>query len=266
MTIASPAPRQPPRPAPHEGVAPGLAAPAVSVVVPVLDEAGAIEPLLEEIDAALGGRERFEVIVVDDGSRDDTADRVRESSRRHPWLRLVRHAAPYGQSAAIRTGVRAARGALVVTLDGDGQNDPADVPAMLDAYRDSIARSSLGLVAGQRARRNDGPLRRLSSRVANGVRARVLGDGVADTGCGLKVFSREAFLALPYFDHMHRFLPSLMQREGYAVLLRPVRHRPRLAGRSKYGVWNRLPTGIVDLLGVLWLARRCRRPTVEPEG
>ncbi|HEX7124154.1 MAG TPA: glycosyltransferase family 2 protein [Thermodesulfobacteriota bacterium] len=235
----------------------------VSVVVPVLDEADNVLPLVAEIRAALAGR-RFEVVYVDDGSTDETPARLAEAAARWPELRVLRHDGRYGQSAAIRTGVRAARAPVVVTLDGDGQNDPADIPAMLAALGAPSAGRPVGLVTGQRTRRRDAWLRRVSSRVANGVRSRVLGDGVADTGCGLKAFARETFLDLPYFDHMHRFLPALVQREGYAVHVVPVGHRPRRAGRSKYGTLDRLFAGLVDLAGVFWLRRRARVPRVAP--
>jgi len=230
----------------------------VSVVVPVRDEQDNVLPLIGEIHAALSEREAFEIVYVDDGSSDDTPARLAEARARYPELRVLRHVASCGQSAAIRTGARAARGTIVVTLDGDGQNDPADIPALLDAWRAEGRAPNLGMVTGQRVRRRDSGLRRLSSRIANGVRSRLLDDGIADTGCGLKAFSRDAFLVLPYFDHMHRFLPALMRREGLAVAVVPVNHRPRQAGRSKYGVMNRLWVGIVDLCGVMWLMRRRR--------
>lgn len=230
----------------------------VSVVVPVRDEEDNVLPLIGEIHAALSGREAFEIIYADDGSSDGTAERLAEARARYPEVRVLRHVASCGQSAAIRTGVRAARGTIIVTLDGDGQNDPADIPALLDAWRAEGRLPDLGMVTGQRVRRRDSGLRRLSSRIANGVRSRLLDDGIADTGCGLKAFSRDAFLTLPYFDHMHRFLPALMRREGHAVAVVPVNHRPRQAGRSKYGVSNRLWVGIVDLCGVMWLKRRRR--------
>lgn len=239
--------------------------PVVSVVVPVRDEADNILSLIGEIHDALAERESFEIVYVDDGSSDETPARLAEARARFAELRVLRHRTSCGQSAAIRSGVRAARGALIVTLDGDGQNDPADIPALLAAWRAADAPAALGMVTGERVRRRDSGLRRLSSRIANGVRRRLLDDGIADTGCGLKLFSREAFLALPYFDHMHRFLPALMRRDGYAVAVVPVNHRPRQAGRSKYGVMNRLWVGIVDLCGVMWLKRRCRLPEIADD-
>jgi len=220
--------------------------------------------LLDEIEAALGGRVDYEVVFVDDASSDDTALLLVERAQHQPRLRVLRHLRNSGQSTAIVTGVRAARGRLIATLDGDGQNDPADIPALLDRWRaeDGEAGAPL-LLAGWRATRNDTRLRRLSSRIANGVRSRLLGDGTPDTGCGLKLFGRDTFLLLPYFDHMHRFLPALVRRQGGRVISVPVRHRPRLRGQSHYGVWNRLWVGIVDLGGVMWLRRRVRLTQIE---
>jgi len=203
---------------------------------------------------------------VDDASGDETPVRLREASLSHPRLRVLRHLRNSGQSAAVTTGVRHARAAVVVTLDGDGQNDPADIPALLQRWH-AEGGSALGgpplLLAGWRQQRRDHGLRRLSSRVANGFRARMLGDGTPDTGCGLKMFERELFLRLPHFDHMHRFLPALVLREGGRVISVPAHHRPRLRGRSHYGVWNRLWVGLVDVLGVMWLRRRIRLSAVE---
>jgi dolichol-phosphate mannosyltransferase len=256
------APRPAPdRPAPAARLDVGVAL-QVSVVIPVLDEADAIGPLLHEVAAALEGVQPFEVLVVDDGSRDGTAGRVREAARRRRWLRLVRHEATCGQSAAIRTGVRAARGAVIVTLDGDGQNDPADIPRLL---RRAQAEGGAVLVAGHRVSRRDSPTKRWTSRVANAVRARLLGDATPDTGCGLKVFPRALFLDLPRFDHMHRFLPALVLRAGGRVVSEPVNHRPRLRGRSNYGTLDRLAVSLFDLVGVAWLQRRGSRPVVEPD-
>jgi dolichol-phosphate mannosyltransferase len=243
-----------------------LPLPDLSVVVPVHNEVDNVTALIEEIHAALAGGVDFEAIFVDDASSDDTPLRLRELARRFPRLRVLRHRRNAGQSTAIVTGVRAARGHLVATLDGDGQNDPADIPALLARWRDEggdePGRPPL-LLAGWRASRNDTWLRRLSSRIANGVRARLLGDGTPDTGCGLKLFARETFLQLPYFDHMHRFLPALVIRSGGRVVSVPVRHRPRTRGQSHYGVWNRLWVGLVDLAGVMWLRRRTRLTEVE---
>ncbi|WP_250152263.1 glycosyltransferase family 2 protein [Ancylobacter radicis] len=238
--------------------------PDVSVVLPARDEAGAIGPLLAEITVALAGT-RYEVIVVDDGSTDATARVVGQVARDHHQLTLLAHARSYGQSAAIRSGVDAALGRIIVTLDADGQNDPADIPLLLALYRNAGRGREVRMVAGQRRRRNDGLVKRLSSRLANRVRGALLADGVADTGCGLKVFDRATYQRLPYFDHMHRFLPALIQREGGVVLTHPVNHRPRSAGRSKYGTWNRLWVGIVDLVGVMWLSARMSRPVIRAE-
>lgn len=237
---------------------------AVSVVVPVHNESGNLQPLLQEIHTALEGRADFEVVYVDDGSDDDTAVQLQAARHRFPRLRVLRHARPCGQSTAIRTGVQAARHPWVATLDGDCQNDPADLPALLARVSPGRRTPGLELVCGWRAQRHDSAIRRLSSRVANGVRGRLLGDATPDTGCGLKVFPRERYLALPFFDHQHRFLPALFLREGAGVVSVPVRHRPRERGRSNYGLFDRLWVGIVDLLGVMWLQRRARRPVIEP--
>jgi len=234
----------------------------LSVVVPVRDEAGSIEGLVAEIDAALAGLADYEIVYVDDGSRDATPEALARAQRAHPRLRVVRHAKSCGQSAAIRSGVAAARFPWIATLDGDGQNDPADIPRLLEAISPGRRANGLELVAGWRAERRDSWLRRLSSRVANAVRGTLLGDRTPDTGCGLKLFGRELFLALPWFDHMHRFLPALVLREGAVVRSVTVNHRDRRTGRSKYGVHNRLWVGIVDLFGVMWLMRRARRPTI----
>jgi dolichol-phosphate mannosyltransferase len=241
-------------------------APVLSVVIPVHDEADNVGPLAAEIHAALDGRVEFEIVYVDDASGDDTPQRLRELARNDPRLRVLRHRANAGQSTALLTGVRHARGALIATLDGDGQNDPADIPALLARWHDEQRAGGDGplLIAGWRASRRDTWIRRLSSRIANGVRRRVLGDGTPDTGCGLKLFRRDDFLALPYFDHLHRFLPALVQREGGQVVSVPVSHRARPAGTSKYGIHNRLWVGIVDLFGVMWLQRRATRPAIEP--
>ncbi|MBL8837739.1 MAG: glycosyltransferase family 2 protein [Alphaproteobacteria bacterium] len=234
-----------------------LPAPELAVVVPVKDEAENILPLIAEIDAALAGRIAHEIVYVDDGSGDATPGRLAEARQRFPQLRVIRHSESCGQSAAVATGVRAARAPWIATLDGDGQNDPADIPALMERAR---AAEAPVLVAGQRVKRRDSGLKRLSSRLANGVRNALLKDGVPDTGCGLKVFRRDDFLALPYFDHIHRFLPALMIRLGRRVVLVPVNHRPRTRGVSKYGVLNRVFVGITDILGVRWLQRRYRRP------
>ena len=235
----------------------------VSVVVPVKDEAGNVVPLAREIAAALRG-ERYEMIFVDDGSSDATAAELL-ALRDAIGLRVLAHGKNLGQSRALRTGVRAAQADLVVTLDGDGQNDPSDIPALLAAFRDAAERPAFAMIAGERLKREDSWKKRMASRLANSVRRRLLSDHARDTGCGLKAFRREAFLALPYFDHMHRYLITLMLREGYEVRFMPVKHRPRRAGRSKYGVWDRLAVGITDLFGVMWLKRRFRGPDIPRE-
>lgn len=231
--------------------------PAVSVVVPVRNEAGNIAPLVAEIAAALKGRWPFEVVYVNDGSTDGTEAELQRLMVQHPWLRRVRHVRSCGQSAAVRTGVAASRAPVVVTLDGDGQNDPAFLPAMLQALE--AGGPAMGLVAGQRVGRKTTGFKKLQSRIANAVRGAVLRDGTRDTGCGLKAFRRDLFLSLPYFDGLHRFLPALVRREGKTVGYVDVVDRPRHAGVSNYGMWDRLWVGILDLAGVWWLIRRRKR-------
>ncbi len=228
---------------------------ALSVVVPVLNEQDNVVPLAREIVAALAPATAFEIIFVDDGSTDATAERIRAQRAEVACVRLLRHVTRCGQSAAIHTGARAARAEWIATLDGDGQNDPRDIPLMLELIANDRSRS-VRLVAGVRRFRQDTLVRRLSSRIANGVRRSLLRDGTPDTGCGIKVFHRATFLDVPAFDHMHRFLPALFQREGAKVVSIAVRHRPRMHGSSKYGIGNRLWVGIVDLFGVRWLMRR----------
>jgi glycosyltransferase involved in cell wall biosynthesis len=235
---------------------PMIAMPSVSVVVPVRNEEGNIAPLVAEIAAALTDLAPFEIVYVNDGSSDGTEAELLALMRERPWLRQIKHEASCGQSAAVRTGVAAARAPLVVTLDGDGQNDPAFLPALVAALRGG---ARIGLVAGQRVRRKDTGFKRLQSRIANGVRSAVLKDGTRDTGCGLKAFRRDLFLALPYFDGLHRFLPALVRREGWDIAYVDVVDRPRRHGRSNYGMWDRLWVGILDLAGVWWLIRRKRR-------
>jgi glycosyltransferase involved in cell wall biosynthesis len=239
-------------------------APAVSVVVPVRNEAGNIAPLVAEIAAALGSQWPFEAVYVDDGSSDGTPAELRRLMAQYPWLRRVRHKQSCGQSAAVRTGVRAARAPLIVTLDGDGQNNPAFIPALLRALEAGAPR--VGLVAGQRVGRKASGFKKLQSRIANAVRGAVLRDGTRDTGCGLKAFRRDVFLALPYFDGLHRFLPALVRREGFDIGYVDVVDRPRGTGVSNYGLWDRLWIGILDLAGVWWLIRRKKRnPEISEE-
>jgi dolichol-phosphate mannosyltransferase len=230
---------------------------AVSIVVPVKNEAGNIEPLVAEIAAALAPDGGFEVIYVDDGSSDATADQLRALMASRPWLRAIRHAVSCGQSAAVRTGVLHARAPIVVTLDGDGQNDPAFIPALIAALLAGAPK--IGLIAGQRVGRKATGFKKLQSRVANSVRGAILRDGTRDSGCGLKAFRREVFLALPYFDGLHRFLPALVRREGYDIGYVDVVDRLRRQGVSNYGMWDRLWIGILDLAGVWWLIRRKKR-------
>ena len=233
----------------------------LSVVVPVKDEAENVGPLAREIAAAVANAGPAEIIFVDDGSTDATAEALVALKSEIPALRVIRHGSNAGQSRAVRTGVRAARAEIVATLDGDGQNDPADIPKLIAAFAD--AGPTLGLVAGVRMGRQDTASKRWASKAGNWFRNRMLGDGATDTGCGLKAFRREAFLALPYFDHIHRYLIALMLREGYEVRYVDVRHRARRAGQSKYGVLDRALVGISDLFGVRWLQRRFRGGAIE---
>jgi glycosyltransferase involved in cell wall biosynthesis len=231
-------------------------APRVSVVVPVRNEAGNVAPLIGEIARAMAPLAPFEIVYVNDGSTDDTAAELRRLAKEHPFLRVVVHAMSCGQSAAVRSGVSFAGAPVVATLDGDGQNDPVFLPALIAAIgRDP----TVGLVAGQRVGRKATGLKKLQSRIANAVRGAVLRDGTRDTGCGLKAVRRDVFLALPYFDGLHRFLPALVRRDGYHVAYVDVVDRPRLTGISNYGMWDRLWVGILDLMGVWWLVRRKRR-------
>jgi dolichol-phosphate mannosyltransferase len=231
--------------------------PAVSVVVPVRNEAGNIALLVAEIAKALEGQWSFEVVYVDDGSTDGTEAELKRLMTQHAWLRRVRHKQSCGQSAAVRTGVAAARAPIVATLDGDGQNDPAFIPALVRALE--AGNPLVGLVAGQRVGRKSGGFKKLQSRIANAVRGAVLRDGTRDTGCGLKTFRRDVFLGLPYFDGLHRFLPALIRREGFDIGYVDVVDRPRAHGVSNYGMWDRLWIGILDLAGVWWLIRRKKR-------
>jgi glycosyltransferase involved in cell wall biosynthesis len=237
--------------------------PAVSIVVPVRNEADNVGPLIGEIVKALDGRWVYEIIYVNDGSTDRTEAVLRAEMKQRGNLRQLRHAQSCGQSAAVRSGVRAARGKIVATLDGDGQNDPAFLPALISAIESGGGR--IGLVAGQRVGRKDTAFKKLQSRIANGIRGSILSDGTRDTGCGLKAFQRDAFLMLPYFDGLHRFLPALFRREGFEIAYVDVKDRPRLSGVSNYGFFDRLWIGIMDLAGVWWLIRRKKRQAVVTE-
>lgn len=232
-------------------------APDISIVVPVFDEEGAAPGLAREIAAAFAGRD-FEIVFVDDASRDGTRAALTALKAEIPQLRVVGHRQNAGQSRAIRTGVLAARGGVIVTLDGDGQNDPADGPGLVDVLMSGP--EDLAMVGGERVKRQDSQAKKIASKIGNGVRKRLLRDTANDTGCGLKAFRREAFLRLPYFDHMHRYLPALMMREGYRAEYRPVNHRHRQTGRSKYTNLGRLWASLSDLLGVMWLQSRARAP------
>ncbi|WP_292070677.1 glycosyltransferase family 2 protein [Brevundimonas sp. UBA7534] len=236
--------------------------PDISVVVPVHDEAGAAVALAREIAEAFAGR-AYEMIFVDDASRDDTLGELKAAMNDLPTLRVLAHSTNAGQSRAVRTGVLAARAPIVVTMDGDGQNPPADAPRLVDAL--TAAPSDVALVGGRRARRQDSASKRQASLWANRIRRRLLGDDADDTGCGLKAFRREAFLRLPYFDHVHRYLPALMIREGYRNQYLDVGHRHRETGRSKYTNWGRLRASVSDLAGVMWLKSRSRRPGAVSE-
>jgi len=225
----------------------------VSIIIPVYNELDNVEPLYNEIAQALSGEVfDFEVIYVDDGSNDGTREKLTNLSRQHEQLVVVKHAGNYGQSAGLVSGARVAQYPWLVTLDGDGQNDPADIPKLFDA----IANNEEAVVLGNRKKRDDNALRKLSSRVGNGIRRSLLHDDCPDTGCSLKLFPRRAFLQLPHFNHLHRYLPALFKRSGFKIINVPVNHRPRLHGVSKYGVMNRLFVGIHDLIGVRWLMKR----------
>ena len=232
--------------------------PDLSVVIPARDEVTAIGPLVEEIGRVLHGRD-FEVIVIDDGSQDGTRHLLDRLTTRHGWLRTLRHEVSAGQSTAVRNGVRAARAPLIVTLDGDGQNPPDQIPLLLAPF-EGLPNAALGLVQGQRLGRQDSAAKRWASRAANALRGSLLRDGVRDSGCGMKAFRREAYLDLPWFDHIHRFMPAMMLREGWQVATVPVTHRERNGGRSKYGNLTRALVGIPDLLGAAWLIRRAGPP------
>lgn len=236
----------------------------LSIVIPVYNEADNITALLQEIRQALASRPDYEVIVVDDCSTDNTNTQLQALRAEISQLRVIRHTENSGQSMALITGVRNARADWIATLDGDGQNDPADILNLLQARDEKL--DAICLIAGIRRRRQDSWVKRMSSRIANAVRGGLLGDHFPDTGCGIKLFPRQAFLDLPHFDHMHRFLPTLFQRQGWGVVGVNVGHRPRMAGTSKYGTFDRLRVGVVDLFGVMWLLRRpCEVRTEEKD-
>jgi dolichol-phosphate mannosyltransferase len=237
----------------------------LSVIIPFFNEIDNVKPLLREVHEALNGRLIYEIVAVDDGSTDGTLERLQALRDELPVLRVVGHRGNFGQSAAIVSGVRAAHGPLIATLDGDGQNDPSDIPVLYTEYQRHAPPEYSILMAGNRNKRQDSWLKRWSSRIANDVRQGLLRDECFDTGCGLKLFPRQTFLTLPHFDHLHRFLPALFKRAGARVINVPVNHRPRTRGQSKYGVSNRLWVGIVDLLGVRWLQRRPCRPETNNE-
>ena len=236
----------------------------LSIVIPVRNEASNIAPLVAEIRSSLDAKLDYEIVYVDDGSTDATAAEIKALKRGFARLRLLRHAKRAGQSAAIASGVKAARAAWIATLDGDGQNDPADIPRLWEIARQTDAKEKL-LIAGFRQKRRDSLVKRLASRVANAVRASLLGDGTPDTGCGLKLFRRDLYLDLPFFDHNHRFLPALVLRQGGRVASVEVNHRPRERGISNYHVFDRLWVGISDIAGVLWLKRRASNPEISEE-
>ncbi len=237
---------------------------ALSVVVPAFNEEGNVGHLVDEVVAALRGRIDFEMVFVDDCSKDGTLAELKATQARHPELRVLSHERQSGQSTAVRNGIKAARGAWIATLDGDGQNDPADIPKLL-AERANAA-SDVKCFAGWRTTRKDDAGKRFSSKVANAVRSRLLRDATPDTGCGIKLFEREVFLDLPYFDHMHRYIPALMQRAGWRTVSVPVNHRQRGAGASKYTNFGRLMVAFADLQGVAWLIRRSKRTAVREFG
>ena len=237
----------------------------LSLVIPVHNEGDNLAPLAAEIKQALSPEFRFEIIFVDDGSSDDSRERLRQLRSRYPEIRPLFHRRCHGQSRALITGIRRARSPLIVTLDGDGQNDPADIEKLLRQYLLATPPREKLLITGRRKLRRDNLERRLASRIANLIRGGLLGDETPDTGCGLKLFPRELFLELPHFDHMHRFLPALVKGIGGRTISVDVNHRPRDRGRSHYGTWKRLGDGLIDLFGVIWLMKRSQAVELEEE-
>ncbi len=234
----------------------------ISVVIPVRNEAENIPTLVEQLETALQPLSPFEVIYVNDGSTDTTEQKLIELAKTRPWLRQIKHSVSIGQSAAVRTGTRAAKAQIIATLDGDGQNNPAYIPELYRRLNEAGDR--MGLAAGQRVGRKDTAFKRFQSRIANKVRGGILKDNTRDSGCGLKAFRRDAFLSLPYFDAIHRFLPALMIREGYEICHVDVVDRPRQHGVSNYGFWRRAVQGLIDLYGVWWLLKR-KKPSPQSE-
>jgi len=237
---------------------------SVSIVIPMRNEAENVGPLIADITTAIADLSDYEIIVVDDGSTDDTAARTRALSLQDPRIRLVRHAKSAGQSAAVHSGVMRATAPIICTLDGDGQNPPVELPKRYTPLLQDQT-GQLALVAGQRVARQDTLSKKLASRIANSLRGWLLRDGTRDTGCGLKGFRREAFLSLPYFDHMHRYLPALFKRDGWQIALVDVSHKERHAGRSNYSNIQRAFVGIYDLIGVAWLIRRRKKASPMAE-
>lgn len=240
--------------------APNLA-PAFSIVIPAHNEAANLPALMAEIHAAIEGV-AYEIVIVDDGSSDDTVSILQSLHMQYPHMRLIRHRQSCGQSAALRSGIQAAQASVIVTMDGDGQNNPADIPQLWERFIQETAQNMHVMVMGQRQKRQDKFSKRLASHLANQIRQRILKDGVQDTGCPLKIFYQADFMALPYFDHIHRYIPALLARDGIRTITMPVRHRARQQGASHYGIWDRFKVGVVDLCGVWWLLRRRKLPEI----